>query len=358
MAISDYEVRLLTSVYGVGRAEAVALGAVLNAIEAGPVPESVSLTARRAVVQLAGRGYSTVEAARLLYAIDNIVAGTPDAEQDPLVVNLLLERLKIGAMLSEPALLTAMYTEPASTWTPASVPGVVDWGIWSDLTRLGSESTGVGGVASIGDPVGYWRGQNDVIAFTQSNTYYKLFLDTQGLNFGDASGDNPAAKFMLATYDRTGDAAFTLAYCTTNPYAPNDRRGGGFQFTASTQYSSLTNVDGIDGAITSSSEIGYMRRGTRTAYAPATWPSLDCIVITANSGATPGGDAVVYHNANAPVTVTAGGSTKTTNRIGINITTQTDSQDYSQGQVKGWFVGTSKIDAATAQLLITYLSGL
>lgn len=49
------------------------------------------------------------------------------------------------------------------TWTPSYLPGILDWGIWNDVSRLKQTSLGTGVVSNDFDEVRYWRGQLDTM---------------------------------------------------------------------------------------------------------------------------------------------------------------------------------------------------
>ena len=74
-------------------------------------------------------------------------------------------------------------TNSAAAWTPAELPGIIDYMIWSDLTRLFQNSDGTGAVASVDDPIGYMRGQLDVLAYTQATAGNKPKLSAAGIDF-------------------------------------------------------------------------------------------------------------------------------------------------------------------------------
>jgi hypothetical protein len=103
---------------------------------------------------------------------------------------------------------------PPVVWTPASLPGIVDYGIWSDLSRLKQNSNGTGTVANVDDPVGWWRGQLDAATFILgeggSPSAPKYAAD--GIYFL-AAGTNRG--LILADND-THPQAMTLAMCQSN----------------------------------------------------------------------------------------------------------------------------------------------
>jgi hypothetical protein len=81
----------------------------------------------------------------------------------------------------------AITNDSEQVWTPASLPGIVDYGIWSDLSRLKQNSDGSGAVANVDDPVGWWRGQLDVLTLTQANTPNKLTAKANGIYIGTSN---------------------------------------------------------------------------------------------------------------------------------------------------------------------------
>lgn len=91
MALSDYDISQLTSVYGIGRAEALALGEDLNALVAGTL-STLTEPAQRALRQLVSQAVAGGAEARDAIAAINAAAVEPGAtDQD--VVNLFTLRL-------------------------------------------------------------------------------------------------------------------------------------------------------------------------------------------------------------------------------------------------------------------------
>ena len=74
-------------------------------------------------------------------------------------------------------------TNSATAWTPAELQGIVDYMVWSDLTRLFQNSDGTGAVASVDDPIGYMRGQLDVLTYRQATAGNKPKLAAAGIDF-------------------------------------------------------------------------------------------------------------------------------------------------------------------------------
>jgi hypothetical protein len=105
---------------------------------------------------------------------------------------------------------------PPSGWTPADLPGIVDYGIWSDKSRL-LNAAGTGPVTTAGDPVRRWTGQLNVMYYEQLSTPGMPLYLADGIRFGgiDIDGSNKGAS---------------------SPYLPDTTLPVGFAFAA-TQYS-------------------------------------------------------------------------------------------------------------------------
>ena len=98
-------------------------------------------------------------------------------------------------------------TNSAAAWTPAELTGIVDYMIWSDLTRLFQNSDGTGAVASVDDPIGYMRGQLGVLVYTQANAENKPKLAAAGINFVG----NGAVKGLYSATMLSVNNSMTLA---------------------------------------------------------------------------------------------------------------------------------------------------
>lgn len=88
-----------------------------------------------------------------------------------------------GATGSVAAFGPVAITNNGPAWTPAELPGIIDYMIWSDLTRLFQNSDGTGAVASVDDPIGYMRGQLDVLTYRQATAGNKPKLGANGIDF-------------------------------------------------------------------------------------------------------------------------------------------------------------------------------
>lgn len=97
---------------------------------------------------------------------------------------------------------------PAPAWTPAELPGIIDYGVWDDLTRLFQNSDGTGAVASPGDPVGYWMGQLDTLALVQATIGNKPAFAATGVDF---DGLGTAARTLTGVVSYSASGSFTLA---------------------------------------------------------------------------------------------------------------------------------------------------
>ena len=73
-------------------------------------------------------------------------------------------------------------------WTPADIPGILDYGDLSDTSLLKQTSVGTGDVG-INDPVGYWRGKMGVITLIQPSTPAKPVYTSSGVYFQNTGVD-------------------------------------------------------------------------------------------------------------------------------------------------------------------------
>lgn len=107
MPITAYETRLLTSVYGVGWAQAQALADLLNAIESDDSLPVITLAARQALRSLSMYPLTSREVRAVTAAIEGFVTGEGSTvTQD--AVNVLLRRLRINHAWNELLLPTAL----------------------------------------------------------------------------------------------------------------------------------------------------------------------------------------------------------------------------------------------------------
>lgn len=93
------------------------------------------------------------------------------------------------------------------TFSPTNLPGTLDLWKWNDLTRLWTTSELSTPVASVGDPVGAWRGKLDAYTLIQevANSRYEYAADGVLLN----SASN--TKSMEAAYSQDATAPFWIA---------------------------------------------------------------------------------------------------------------------------------------------------
>jgi hypothetical protein len=109
----------------------------------------------------------------------------------------------------------AITNDSEQVWTPASLPGIVDYGIWSDLSRLKQNSNGTGTVANVDDPIGWWRGQLDVLTFAiqiGGGAADKAKLASDGVYFLAAG----SARGLVVTRTHTHPQAFVMAMSQSN----------------------------------------------------------------------------------------------------------------------------------------------
>jgi hypothetical protein len=111
---------------------------------------------------------------------------------------------------------------PPPAWTPADLPGIVDFGVYSDLSRLKQNSDGSGTVASVDDPIGWWRGQLDVLTFIQGNAGNKPKYAADGVYFLGAGG----TRFLDDTRSITRAAAMCLVIVQRLKTASTGQRRG------------------------------------------------------------------------------------------------------------------------------------
>lgn len=93
-----------------------------------------------------------------------------------------------------PVAITNNSTQVA--WSPASLPGIVDYGIWSDLSHLIS-ADGVNPVVSAGDPVRKWLGQLGSIYYENTTTGTMPLYTASGIRFGGQDIDGSAKSYSV-----------------------------------------------------------------------------------------------------------------------------------------------------------------
>lgn len=122
-------------------------------------------------------------------------------------------------------------------WTPESLAGLIDYGIWTDNSRLKQDEAGTTAVTAAGQRIGYWRGQKDVLAFVaEGGTSYRPVLAADGIHF-----DAPARRLAAVTSMslNNNSTALTLA-ASENTQASGNAQG--LQFLAQVDLASSTRV--------------------------------------------------------------------------------------------------------------------
>lgn len=194
--------------------------------------------------------------------------------------------------------------ETPFTFTPEDIASVVDYGMASDLSRLKQNADGTGAVASLDDPIGWWRGQLDVLTFTQATSNNKAKLGANGVYF--LAGGN--AKHLSVAYNlaTAGPWAIALGYTQESVGSAKglvivgDTAAGSFNFRHA--------VGGSDGAG------GYASVKFAAATALTGGPITDGNFLLSFDGA----DAVGAYNGDETA-VAVGGSTTEPNVISISV---------------------------------------
>lgn len=121
---------------------------------------------------------------------------------------------------------TGIYDSGSSgpVWTPASLPNIVDFGVYSDLSRLFQSSDGTVAVTAADDPVGYWMGQLDTLALIQANAGNKPKYAADGVYFLGGG----TQRILSAALSKNSNDPWTFALSNTNSNAGTTR---GISFT-------------------------------------------------------------------------------------------------------------------------------
>lgn len=103
-----------------------------------------------------------------------------------------------------------------------TIPSLVDYFIWSDTSRLRQNSDGTGLVTAVNDPVGWWRGQRDVLTMTQATTGNKPSYASDGIAF---IGDGVSNKKMVCPLSMNEASPFSVLLASTNVLGASDGNG-------------------------------------------------------------------------------------------------------------------------------------
>jgi hypothetical protein len=99
----------------------------------------------------------------------------------------------------------------APAWTPASLPGIVDYGVWTNTGNM-LQPDGSTPVTAAGQPVGYWTGELGVLTFVQATTGNAPLYAADCVDFSDVSSN----KYMDAAVSWNANDAFLLAHAVTD----------------------------------------------------------------------------------------------------------------------------------------------
>lgn len=233
------------------------------------------------------------------------------------------------------SLLTLLSTPAAAggggPWSPGSIASIIDYGLWDDTTRLKQNSDGTGAVASAGDPVGWWRGQLDVLTLTQAVAANKPQYAADGIYFL-GSGTN---RTMACAYAAAYDAAVAMGWSEIRTVGSNKAIQIGLALN--------TNYNGTQ--TSGRAADNYLVRGVATAVAPLANAGTKHHVWSFN-GSTAYAllDGVTY-------TLNVGANT---NALGYFFLRGSTTADV---KVRKWALVSSALTAGEAELLATWLGG-
>lgn len=222
----------------------------------------------------------------------------------------------------------------AAAWTPADVPSIVDYGVFDDLTRLKQNSDGTGAVSSVDDPVGFWRGQLDVLTYVQANAANKPKYANDGVYFLSAGTDRLLAADIT---DKSPADPCALGYRTSDDGGSANFCKFGF---------SINNTGGV---ISGRGGAGYddMRtRNTATQVAAINSLSAGVSIIWSFDGAA----ASAFVNG-TKYNLTVGTSTSTI----THITMDGHAATTANAKCKRWAIFSAALSDADAALLTTWL---
>lgn len=227
----------------------------------------------------------------------------------------------------------------AAAWTPAEIAGILDYGVFDDLTRLKQNSDGTGTVSSTGDPVGFWRGQLDVLTFIQPTTANKPVYRTDGVEMYSS----PSSQKMYAARTTPWNAAFSMGM---RQVATVGNKGSfmstAFNTTFSDRFFALWDMSDPNKSV--------IVRGTKTTLETNSG-ILDMSIALAYSGSS---SAFGYRTNGTKVAATVGASTGASDEY-IHIGA---ASGIVESKIKGWIIVNAQMSDADVALWQGYVGAL
>lgn len=224
------------------------------------------------------------------------------------------------------------------TFNPSDIASIVDYGIWSDLSRLKQNEDGTGAVSSVDDPIGFWRGQLDVLTFTQATSSNKPKLGSGGVYYLAAGN----AKRLNATHALpvSGPWAIAIAYTQDGPGTAR-----GVDIAADTGPSSfnLRHRIGGDSSAGVSASINA-HAGTSFTAGPISAANL----LLSFDGAS----AVGSYNGTESAVAVGGGTTEPT------VVTLTVWDLAAESSIRGWAVFSTGLTPTERSQMANWMDGL
>lgn len=219
-------------------------------------------------------------------------------------------------------------------WSPASIASIIDYWVWDDTSRLKQDSAGTIAVASPGDPIGFWRGQLDVITLTQANAPAKPAFAADGISLPGNGTEHGLAA--VASFNQGSPFTVGMSFSRNFGAVP----GFGYAFTDSNAI--------WDGIASSQDNGAYVGGTVRLSGFGANAPAFNatCYVVVTYDGT----DCAIFIN-----------GTKTAGSTGSNSFTLAALRLFGRASydstVYRQFICSAGIDDDTAALATTWLEG-
>lgn len=223
-----------------------------------------------------------------------------------------------GSPAYAPSDVSWRYASGAPQFDPATIANIVDYGIWTDTSKLKQNSDGSTDVTTAGQVVGWWQGQLGVLTFIQPTTANKPTYEADGIQMWS----NPSNQKMYASRVTPWNAAFSMGM---RQVATTGARGS-FMSTAFSTFFTDRFFGLWDMADPNKTAI---IRGTKTTLEPNGVTEINTVLTYDGSSAAAG-----YKSDGTKVTATVGGSTGSSDQY-IHIGAASGTVESA---IKGWIV--------------------
>ena len=225
----------------------------------------------------------------------------------------------------------------ASAPTPSDIASIVDWGVFSDLTRLAQNAAGTVPVVAVNDPVAFWRGQLDVLTFTQGVSANCPKYAADGVYYYPSGN----TQTLAAPYTKAHDTAFGISHAATIEV------GGTNKEPLLALSLNATYAGAVTGELHSGNELRAYVKLNYGLLSTGTGEGARSAIIGFN-----GTTASARFNG-VDKSVTVGTYTSTTNYLVI-----CSSSAVPDGKSKGWVVLSAQPSASDIEILETWMAGL